>query len=420
MSGHHSERRVVVTGCGVLSALGDSAAALHAALCEGRIGTRPITGFALDELFPGDADGSRIDRTAAEIEIDPGYFGGGNLRPIDRAGQIAIAAAHLALADGGWTAEMRAAREVGLVHGTMFGSLRTVVHFDRRALEAGPRYVKPFEFANTVINAAAGQTAIWHDLRGVNSTVAGGAVAGLEAVAGAADLLRARHGDALLAGGADELCVESFHGFHRAGLLCPGEAPRPIPFAAGRNGLRLGEGGALLMLEDLDAARARGATLRAEILGHGSAFDPSGGRDAGRAAKSAARAMRLALVDAGLDAADIDALSLSANGDPRGDRREALAVAKVFGERARELPLTAVKAALGETLGSAGALQCVVALEALRTGEVPGIAGFDRLDPELPPLAVSAETRSGAIRHVLVHAAGLDGKSCALVLATLD
>src|SRR5947208_1258828 len=133
------------------------------------------------------------------------------------------------------------------------------------------------DFANTVINAPAGQAAIWHGLRGVNATVAAGAASGLLAVAHAADLIRAGRATTVLAGGVEELSFESVCGFRRAGLLCDGDRPRP--FDAGRSGFALGEGAAVLVLEDSEAAAARGARVLGRIAGHGARFDPEQGRD---------------------------------------------------------------------------------------------------------------------------------------------
>src|SRR5262249_12447237 len=158
---------------------------------------------------------------------------------LDRTSQLVTAAARLALDDSGWTRELRSSVEVGLVLGTMFCGVHTIGEFDRRAVTAGPAYASPLDFANTVINAAAGHTAIWHNLRGVNSTIAGGSASGLQALAHAADLISNGRASVVLAGGVEELCFESFCGFHHAGMLCgsnckPGEFP--IPFDARRNG----------------------------------------------------------------------------------------------------------------------------------------------------------------------------------------
>jgi len=398
--------RVVVTGAGTISPLGDRPAAIHQALVAGADGLGEITLFPVDGL---------PTRRAGEIRFDPKAYLEGNIRPIDRTGQLAIIAAQLALAASGWSREKRAEHEVSLVLGTTFGSVRTIAEFDRRAVEAGPQYAKPFDFANSVINAAAGQTAIWHRLRGVNSTLAGSAAAGLQAIAYAVDLIRSGRADAVLAGGAEELCFESFYGYSRTGRLAA-DGDCAVPFDARRRGFRLGEGAALLVLEEAGAARRRGATVLAEIRGHAGAFDCSRGRDAGEAAAAIGRTLALALDDAGVDAAEVDAVSLAADGSPAGDRHEAAGVAACFGARAAELAVLAVKGQLGESLGAAGAFQTLALLETMHQGKVPGIAGLAELEDDFPLTRASAESHAADVRRGLVHALGLDGNTCALVL----
>ena len=158
-------RTVVVTGAGVISALGCAPAEVHHALTTGR-------------------------RAGAIADFDPkAHFGARNARPLDRLAQFVAAAAGLALADGGCSPEHRRDRPVGLVLGTMFAGVRTICAFDRRALELGPEYASPLDFANTVLNAPAGQAAIWHNLRGPNATIAAGVASGLQAIAYASELI---------------------------------------------------------------------------------------------------------------------------------------------------------------------------------------------------------------------------------------
>ncbi len=451
-----ARRRVVITGAGVVSPLGDSPAALHQALAAGTSGRKPI------ELF----DTAGIGCTAGgEIRpFDPqGYVGERNLRPLDRTSRLLVVAAQLALADSGWAAALRAAAagrqaagaaaagaaatsgpgvplaeqvEVGLVVGTTFCSVRTIAEFDRRAIRLGPTHASPLDFANSVINAAAGQAAIWHGLRGVNSTLAGGEASGLLAIAQAAELVRAGRADAVLAGGAEELCFESFFGYHRAGRLCgsrrggegggatatqgagePPAAERPVPFDARRNGFSLAEGAALLMLEEAGAAAARGAAVCAEVLGWGAAFAAEVG-EAGMAA-AVARAVRLALADAGAAPAEIGFLSASASGSVEVDRAEALGVAAALGARTAALPVTAIKAMLGEGLGVSAAWQAIDAVATLGDGLLPGIAGLEALEPGLALTGAAAATRllpPAARRLALVTAVGADGHCAALVL----
>jgi len=427
MSARGQGQGVVVTGAGVLAALGDSAAGLHRALLDGRSAVRPLETLAAP---PGHAPlwpewGAELNGFSPER-----YLEGANLRPLDRTGRLAAAAARLAIADAGWSEELLAEAEAGLVLGTMFGSVRTIAEFDRRALTAGPAYVKPFDFANSVINAAAGQAAIHHRLTGVNTTVAGGTTAGLQALAHAADLIRLGRSRAVLAGGAEEMCFESFLGFARAGWLAPppgielngspdGGGGEAVPFHARRRGFRLGEGAALLALEEEGSARARGARVLARIAGSASGFDPSRGADPASAAAAVARAVAAALAEAGLRPEEVDCLSASASGSPAVDRAEASGLAAVFGAGVRRLAVTAVKGQLGETLGASGAFQAAVLLASLAGGELPGIAGLDTPEQDLP-LAVGTESRRGSFARGLVTSVGLDGAVAALVLERED
>lgn len=397
-------RLVVITGAGVLSPLADSPAALHEALCAGRSALKDV------ELFPVDGLGSC---RAGEIRpFEPrDYLGERNLRPVDRTSRLLLSVAQRALDGSGWTAGLRAEREMGLVLGTTFCSVKTISEFDRRSLQLGPSYASPLDFANSVINAAAGQAAIWHGLRGLNSTVSAGEASGLLAISYGTGQIRAGRAAALLAGGAEELCYESFLGHQRAGRLC---GSSPLPFDARRDGFSLSEGAALLVLEDAGEAAARGAAVLAEVLGHGSAFDPSGSEEG--AGQAVARAVRIALEDAGIGPEGIDALSASANGSVRGDRAEAAGIAAVFGGRAADLPVTAVKSMLGEALGASGGFQAVALLGTLREGTLPGILGLERTEEGFPLAGAAAATRRVAVRRGLLTALGTDGHACAVVL----
>jgi 3-oxoacyl-[acyl-carrier-protein] synthase II len=423
-------RRVVITGAGLVSPLGDTPAMVHDSLLAGRSGLKPVTRFATDNLPTRQAgEVAPFDETAC--------FGDRNLRPLDRIGRLVVAAAQKALDASGLTAEQRAEGEVGLVLGTLFCGVHTIAEFDRRGLTRGPSYVSPLDFANTVINAAAGQTAIWHDLRGVNSTIAGGAEAGLQAIAYAAGLIQSGRAEVLLAGGADELCEEAFLGFCRTGRLSRDGDGAPVPFGARRGGFALAEGAALLVLEEAEAAAARGARILAEVEGWGESFDPTRGREAERSARAVARAVERALDLAHVAPRDIGFLSASANGSVTGDRAEAHGLAAAFGGvRSSEsnghglgnLPVTAVKSMLGEALGASGAFQVISALETFATGRLPGIAGMagmagmagiDEPEPGLPFALQSSPYQLDPDRplRALINAFGFDGPCCSLVLA---
>ena len=404
-------KRVAITGIGVISSLGDSPAQVHQALCEGHSGLREVEQNAFEQ--PIDLWVGRIDCFKPEV-----YLPDRNLRPLDRTGQLTVSAAKLALASSGWTAEKLKEHEVGFVLGTMFGSVHTISKFDRQALVQGPSYASPMDFANTVINAAAGQTAIWHNLRGINSTLACGSTSGLAALGYASDLIRYGRQKAVLAGGADEFCFESFHGFDQAGLLYRNidGARRPVPFAAQQTGFTLGEAAALLMLEEWQSAVDRGASMLGEIRGYGSAYSPQC-RENGRRREVIGRAIKAACADAGSPVAEIDCISASANGSVEADKDEAFSIHALRNDPGAQAPVCAIKSMFGETLGASGVLQAMDLLETMRTGVLPGIPDLKQLAPELPLLNVSCKPRPVRVRLGLVNAVGLDGYVSALLIS---
>ena len=338
---------------------------------------------------PSDAAAEAVGSTGTPVAADGASFSAekelseGNWRPLDRTGHLATVAAKRCLADGGWSPAQRPGeavprRGIGLCLGTMFGSLRTISEFDRRALTAGPQYAKPIDFANSVINAAAGQCAIWHGLDGVNATVAGGPSAGLAAIAWAADLIRHRRADAVLAGGAEELAPEALLGFDRAGVLT---RERGKAFDARRDGFTLGEGAALLCWR---ARRARAVAVRRRaprFSASGSAFDTSRGTDVARGAPPPNGPPRRLDDGRGRGRGRVAVVIAAANGSCTGDRAEALAFSAVFGART---PIVAPKGVLGETLGASGALALVIAIEALAAGIARATHGLEDYDPALP------------------------------------
>ena len=408
MSSGTSRRGVVITGMGVVCPLGDRPAAVFDAMCEGRTAFAPPTIFDAASM-PGHV-AAEIPQFAPETYVRPG-----NIRPLDRTGRLALVGVELALADSGWSLEARRESLVGLVVGTMFCSVRTIGEFDRRGLQAGPAYVSPMDFSNTVLNAAAGQVAIWHHLRGVNSTVAAGAASGVQAIGYATELIRTGRADVLVAGGAEELCFESSLGFERAGRLAKpidGQPGIAVPFDARRTGTVMGEGAAFLVLEAEETAAARGATVIGRIVGCATRFDPealSGGRHAGTAL---ARAIETALRDGNID--HVGGVSSSASGNRELDVREAAAIEATVGTK---IPVTAIKSMTGEALGASGALQAITAMSALRAGRLPGVAGLGTIDPAIH-IDASAGTRPLRAGTALVTAHTPEGNCAALVLST--
>lgn len=403
-----SARQVVITGAGIVSPLGDRADTVFQRACEGR------PPFSAPTLFDAAATPGYV---VAEVPAfaPERYVRAGNIRPLDRTGRLALAGAELALRDSGWDTDSRAQHAIGLVVGTMFCSVRTIGEFDRRGLQAGPQFVSPMDFSNTVLNAAAGQVAIWHHLTGVNSTVAAGAASGAQALGYAAELIRSGRADVLVAGGAEEICFESTLGFARAGRLARPDGERPgcgVPFDARRTGSVLGEGAAFLVLEAEEIAVARDARVIGRMRGWANAFDPDALVSRGEESDVLARTIADALHDA--DVEGVDLVSASASGHPVLDVRESRALEAVVGAH---VPVTAIKSMTGESLGSAGAVQALIALHAMRCRRLPGIAGLAAVDSRVR-INIDAATRplTDATR-ALVTAASHEGNAVALVLS---
>ncbi len=406
-------KRVVITGAGIVSTLGDSPRRVHQALCKGQSGLRVIEGFVTKETDCR-LGGQIMDFNAQK------YLGNKNLRPLNRASQLSTSAAQLALEDSGWSREMRQENEIGIALGTMFCSIQTIADFDHRALVSGPSCASPMDFANTVINAAAGQTAIMHNLRGINSTISTGATSGLRAIGYAAGCIRMGYAPALLAGGVEEFCFASYYAFNQAGLLYHSDTDAvdfPKPFDFRRNGVVLGEGAALLMLEDAELAQKRGARILAEIKGYGIGYDCSRGFAEEKAIAAIAGAMRQALQEAEITARDVDCLSASANGSHTKDRLEAMAINGVYNGSSEQLPITAVKSMLGETLGAAGAMQVVDMLETINDGVLPGIAHLNRIEDGLPLKNISSRRRTVDAKTAQINSVGFEGNHCSLILS---
>ena len=407
-------RRVVITGTGVISALGNDAAQVHAALCDNRRGFTEEP-FENRKEFPPARTARIKDFSAAK------WLGNVNTRPLERTGQLSICGALLALESSGWTKERCTQREMELMLATMFGSVETIARYDREARLFGPKHAKPLDFANTVINAPAGQTAIWHGLTGSNITVCAGKTGSLYALRDAARRIRNGWFETVLAGAVEGVSFEIHSAFAQAGLLQPDAVvAAPTPFAFDRRGFLLGEGSAFVVLEELGAAETRGAKALAELSGVASSYDPGGGCDRRSAIDGCVRAITGALSDAGVAGDEVELICTSASGSALGDAIEMMALAEVFGETLPDIPLFAPAAALGEMLGASGMMQTILLIECARAKTVPGIAGIERYDPRLPRAGVAMAARPGKFRRGLGISQGLTGSSAAVVVTIID
>jgi 3-oxoacyl-[acyl-carrier-protein] synthase II len=407
--------RAVITGIGVLSAIGQGKDAYWEALRRGATGVRPITLF--------DTATFRV-KTGGEItDFDAiAYLGKKGLRELDRSTRLVCSAAKLALDDSKLEVSEANTRSMGVSIGTTFGSLHSIAQFDRSGLIEGPRFVNPSHFPNTVINSPASQVSIRFTIKGFNTTLSTGFCAGLDALSYAADFIRLGRADAVLAGGVEELCEETFRMFHDLGYLSGMSGAEPVsrPFDAGRDGFVLSEGSAVLVVEDEEHARSRGVDILAVILGCGNAFDPEADSTFERAGRGLKAAIAQALEDAGVRPKDVGYVCSCANGTPGLDRMEARVLKDVLGEEARRVPVSSIKSMIGETFSASGALAVSAAVGAIRQGFIPPTMNHRQTDPLCTLDIVPNEARSQAVKTVLITAADPYGQNSALVVGSYD
>ncbi len=403
--------RVVITGVGVLSCIGTGREQYWDALFHGKTGFGPITLFDTSSC-PVHHGGEIRDFNPEE------HLGRKGLRDLDRSTRLICSAAKLALEDSGFAIDDVSTHHMGVTVGATFGSLHSISQFDLAGLTEGPRYVNPSHFPNTVINSPASQISIRFNIKGFNTTISTGFCASLDALSYAADFIQLGRARAVLAGGVEELCEETFRGFSALGCLSgsDGTESQCCPFDMRRNGLLLSEGASVAVLEDESHAARKGSPILAEMLGYGTSFDPDSNKDFTHGGAGLRRAILRALDAAGLTPADVDYVSSCANSTRGLDRLEAHVIKEVFGDRSPRLPVSATKSMTGETFSASGGLSVAAAVGALQRGLVPPTMNYRERDPECDLDCVPNEAREKEIRVVLVTSVDPYGQNAAVVL----
>lgn len=405
------DRKVVITGIGVISPVGIGRDKYCDALFRGIKGFKPVTLF--------DTANFKI-HTAGEIsDFDPVLFlGKKGLREMDRSTRLLCSATGLALEDAHLGVTEENTHSTGVTIGTTFGSLHSISQFDRDGLIEGPRFVNPSHFPNTVINSPASRVSIRFGIKGFNTTVSTGFCSGLDAVSYAADFIKLKRADIVLSGGVEELCEETFAGFHKLGYLSGADGSEPVccPFDARRNGIILSEGAAVLVLEDSQHAGNRGAEILAEVSGYGNSFDPSAGRYFTHAGKGLRDAINLALADSSLSPGDIDYISSCANSTRGLDRMETRVIKEVFGRQAFTTPVSSIKSMVGETFSASGALSLSAAVCCLHEAFLTPTINYIEKDPECDLDYVPNKARRKGINNILAISSDPYGNNTAVVL----
>ncbi|MBI2570370.1 MAG: beta-ketoacyl-[acyl-carrier-protein] synthase family protein [Candidatus Schekmanbacteria bacterium] len=412
--------RVVVTGIGCVTALGVGVEPLRESIVAGTSGIRPLD-------LPAPAAPSGAPRLAARLrDFVPGAFLEANvLRRMDDVSRMAVAASSLALSHAGLAeaSDRPPADRVGVIMGTSFAAASNTDAFFCGIVDSGPARANPILFPNTVPNAPTSLIAIHWGFKGPNTTFSQKEVSGMDAVAYAMNLLAHRRADVVLAGGGEEASDIMFRCFARLGLLSPGRrGTGPVglrPFDRTRNGLVLGEGAGVLVLEREADARARGATIWGVLAATVGGAAPCGPHEYDHSGRAWAVVMRQALAAAGVTGGDVAArgwVAATANGSRYLDAAEAHAIRGCFREQADEVAVSALKGMMG-ALHADGPLRIAAGLLSLRHGVIPPTVGLQEVDPQCGGLDhVIGSARRRRVETVVVSAAAAGGAIRCLVL----
>jgi len=395
--------KVVVTGLGVVSPIGVCVPAFREALFAGRSGIGPLTTVPTDRLSV---------RVAAEVRgyAPEDHFDPRRLALLDRISQFAVVAAREAVAMAGLAFSGSLAARTATVLGVGVGGIGTLDDSFHRLYAEQAARLHPFTIPRLMVSAPASHVTMEFGLTGPAFTASSACASAGHALATALMLLRAGMADVVVSGGTDApLTLGTLKGWEAMRIVSPDTCR---PFSRDRSGMVVGEGAAVLVLESEEHARARGAAVLAELAGAGMSADA---RDlTAPDAEGAARAMRLALDDAGLDAEDVPYINAHGTATAANDATEAQAIHAVFGGHARRLMVSSSKSMLGHALGAAGALEAVATVLALRHGVVPPTANFTEPDPACPVDAVPNEARSVPIRAALSNSFAFGGLNAVL------
>jgi len=408
------KKRVVITGLGVISPVGNDVSSFWGSLKAGKGGVGPITSF----------DATAFDsRIAAEVKnFDPTHYGI-SVKDIKRTAkfvQYAVAAAKQAVESSGLVLDKEDRNRIGVVIGSGIGSLHTIEEEHKVFLSKGPSRLSPFLIPMLIVNEASGLVAIIHGLKGPNSCVATACASGSHAIGEAFRTILYGDADVMITGGTESCIVPTaVGGFCALRALStrnnePEKASRP--FDLHRDGFVMAEGAGLVVLEELEHAKNRGANIIAEIVGFGmtcdafhiTAPDPTG--------EGAASAMTIALKDAQMNPEDVDYINAHGTSTKLNDKIETLSMKKAFGEHSKKVMVSSTKSMTGHLLGAAGGVEFVVCCLAIKDGVVPPTINYEHPDPDCDLDYVPNTARKANVRVCMSNSLGFGGHNASLIV----
>lgn len=409
------DRRVVVTGLGAMTPLGTEIDTIWQRLCRGESGIGPITRFDAT-AYPA--------HIAGEVrEFDPAqYLDKHDIRRTDRFCQLAIAAGQEAVNDA--DIDEGTGHRTGVYIGSAMGGLESLETVHRVLLEKGPKRVSPIFPAMLLGNLAAGHVSMRFGATGPNNSSVTACAAGAHSIGEAFHTILRGAADVMIAGGAEAtitpLAISSFGNMRALSPQADAPAKASRPFDRERDGFVMSEGAAVVILEELQHARRRGAPVHAELVGYGSASDAHHVTAPPPDGAGAAACMAAALQDAGLSPDAVDYVNAHATSTPVGDVSETMAIKSVFKDRAYSLPISATKSMTGHMLGAAGAIESIFTILALRQGILPPTINYEYQDPRCDLDYVPNEARQAALRVAMSNAFGFGGTNASLIFRAFD
>ncbi len=404
-------RRVVITGMGTVNPLANSVDETWDAVKKGKCGIGPITHFDTSELKV------KLAGEVKDLDIE-GILGAKDAKRMDTYTQYACVAAKEAFEDSGLDMEKENADRIGCIVSSGIGGLSTIAAEHSKGEEKGYSRISPFFIPMSIVNMAAGQIAINFGLKGMCTAVVTACAGSNNAIGDAFHRIRDGYEDVMLCGGAEGVVMPlAIGGFQSMKALCTGEDPNraSIPFDKERHGFVMGEGAGILVIEELERAKKRGAKIYAEVVGYGSNCDAYHITAPNPEGEGGAKCMELAVKDAGLEMSDIDYINAHGTSTPLNDAGETLAIKKAFGDHAYKLMVSSTKSMTGHLLGAAGAIEGIITSLALRDGFVPATINYLEKDEACDLDIVPNVGREADIKYALSNALGFGGHNASVV-----
>jgi 3-oxoacyl-[acyl-carrier-protein] synthase II len=411
------KRRVVVTGIGMVSPLGNTTETTWKGLVEGQSGIGRVTRFDVTDYpckIAGEVRGFSPEEWIEKKEI----------KKSDTFIHYAIAASQMAVDDAGLKVDPDQADRVGVIIGSGIGGLPLIEETHKKLLEKGPSRISPFFIPGLIVNLAAGHVSIRFGAKGPNSAPATACATGAHAIGDSMKVIQRGDADVMIAGGTEAVVTPlAIGGFSAMRALStrndePERASRP--WDADRDGFVMGEGAGIVILEELEHARKRGATIYCELTGYGMTADAYHITAPAEDGDGMSRVMIRALKDAGLEPDQIDYINAHGTSTPHGDRAETVAIKRVFGEHAYKLAVSSTKSMTGHLLGAAGGLEAAICARIMRESCIPPTINYEKPDPDCDLDYVPNTRREKKMRNVVSNSFGFGGTNATLIFSAIE